>query len=175
MCIVISSISHKRAPEKLWHIDTFVLHVIASNEDFSSKHIPSPFLQSQETVVNPLTGSYSQMASTVHIFPLDVNAVKIKEQAQMWLMPKWMNLASQGALTTIVSYLLSVLWSCLGQLFSVWKWIFLHEDYSVKLYYKWHRLVQLLWFFGGKSKAMFTTAKSCWKYLLQDVTTHHCL
>lgn len=27
----------------------------------------------------------------------------------------------------------------------------------------------------GKSRAMFTTVKSCWKYLLQDVTTHHCL
>lgn len=27
----------------------------------------------------------------------------------------------------------------------------------------------------GKSKAMFTTAKSCCKYLLQDVTAHHCL
>lgn len=86
MCIVISSISHKRASQKLWHIDTFILHVIASNEDFSSKHIPSPFLQSQETAVNSLTGSYSQMASTVHTLPLDVSVVKSKEQTQMWFM-----------------------------------------------------------------------------------------
>lgn len=71
MCIAISSISHKRASQKLWHIDTFVLFVIASNEDYSSKHIPSPFLQSQETPVNFLTGNYSQMASTVHTPPLD--------------------------------------------------------------------------------------------------------
>lgn len=119
MCIIISSISHKRASQKLWHIDTFVPYVIASNEDYSSKHIPSPFLQGQKTVVNFLTGSYSQMASIVHTHPLDVSAVKSKEQTEIWLMPRWVNLASQGALTTVISYLLPVLWSCLGQLSSV--------------------------------------------------------
>lgn len=40
----------------------------------------------------------------------------------------------------------------LGQLSSVWKWIFLLEEHSCKLCYKWHSLVQLLWFFRGKTK-----------------------
>lgn len=118
MCIVISSISHKRASEKQWHVDSFVLHVIASNEDYSSKHIPSPFLQSQETAVNFLKGNYSQMVSVVYAHPLD-RVVKSKEQTQMWLISRWVNLASQSALTTIVSYVLPVLWSFLGQLSSV--------------------------------------------------------
>lgn len=36
-----------------------------------------------------------------------------------------------GALTTIISYVLPVLWSCLGQLCSVWKWIFLLQIIQV--------------------------------------------
>lgn len=152
MCIVTSSISHKRASEKLWHVDTFVLHVITSNEDYSSKHIPSPFLQSQETAVKFLKGNYSQMASVVHTHPLD-RVVKSKGQTQMWLMSRWVNLASQDALATIISYVLPVLWSYLGQLSSVWKWIFLCEDHSDKLHYTRQAgtATVTLW---GKSKAI---------------------
>lgn len=59
---------------------------------------------------------------------------------------------SHSALTTIINHMLPVLWSCLGQLCSVWKWIFLLEDHSGKLCYKYQSLVQLLWFFRGKTK-----------------------
>lgn len=78
--------------------------------------------------------------------------IKSEEQTQMWLMPRWVNLSSQGILHRVISYVLPVLWSCLGQISSVWKWIFLYEDHSVKLYYKRHKLAQLLWLFGGKAK-----------------------
>lgn len=123
-----------------------------SNEDYSSKYIPSQCLQSQETAINFLTGNYSQIPFTVHIHTLGMSVIKSKEQTKMWLMSRWMNLTSHGALTTIINYVLPILWSCLGQLCSVWKWILLLENRSGQLRYKWHSLVQLLWFFRGKTR-----------------------